>query len=238
MSTELRALILAAGFGTRLRPLTLKEPKCLVEIGGKPLLQNWLEKLEEIGCEEALINTHYLSENVDAFINNYSKNKMIINTTYESNLLGTLGTLFANRNWFKNKQGMLIHGDNFTNADLRMFLKAHISRPIECLLTMLTFKTSKPENCGIVKTDKNGIMLDFYEKIKSPPSDIANGAVYLFDYNFIEWLEEKKLKGNDFSIDVLPYLKGKVQTWFTKDYFLDIGTSQSLLEARRIYRKL
>ena len=97
---------------------------------------------------------------------------------------------------------------------------------------MLTFKTSKPENCGIVKTDKNGIMLEFYEKIKFPPSDIANGAVYLFDYNFIEWLDENKLKGNDFSIDVLPHLKGKVQTWFTKDFFLDIGTVQSLEEAR------
>tara|TARA_Y100001933_G_scaffold76289_1_gene77698 strand:- start:238 stop:420 length:183 start_codon:yes stop_codon:yes gene_type:complete len=60
MSLELRALILAAGFGTRLRPLTLKTPKCLVEIGGKSLLQNWLEKLEGIGCEQSPINTHYL----------------------------------------------------------------------------------------------------------------------------------------------------------------------------------
>ena len=236
MSLELRALILAAGFGTRLRPLTLKTPKCLVEIGGKSLLQNWLEKLEGIGCEQSPINTHYLSENVDKFINNYPIKKMIINTIYVRNLLGTLGTLLAYRNWFKNKRGMLKHGDNFTNADLDIFLKAHISRPIECLLTMLTFKASKPENCGVVKTDKNGIMLDFHEKIKSPPSDIVNGAIYLFDYDFIEWLEEKKLAVNDFSIDVLPYLKGKVQTWFTKDYFLDIGTSQSLLEARKFIK--
>ena len=100
---------------------------------------------------------------------------------------------------------------------------------------MLTFRTCTPESCGIVKTNSRGIMVDFYEKIKNPPSNLANGAVYLFDSNFIDWLEESKLSGNDFSINVLPLLKGKVQTWFTKDQFLDVGTPESLSKARSIF---
>ena len=235
MKKELRALLLAAGFGTRLRPITLNTPKCLVEIGGKPLLQNWLENLDNLGCTECLINTHYLSQNVDIFLKKYNSKKMLVKTTYEKILLGTLGTLLANKSWFKDGVGMLIHADNFTNADLNSFLDAHNSRPKECLLTMMTFKTSKPENCGIVETNKDGIMIDFYEKIKKPPSDIANGAVYLFDYNFIQWIESKVFDGNDFSIDLLPSLKGKVQTWFTEDIFLDIGTYESLKKARSIF---
>ncbi|MAV63595.1 MAG: nucleotidyl transferase [Candidatus Marinimicrobia bacterium] len=235
MKLELRALILAAGFGTRLRPITLKTPKCLVEIGGKPLLQKWFEILENIGCEKTLINTHYLSDKVDQFINNYQIKNMAVETVYEVDLLGTLGTLLANRLFFKNKTGMLIHGDNITNADLRLFIKAHNERPKECLLTMLIFRTTTPESCGIVETDKSGVMVDFFEKIKNPPSDIANGAIYLFDYDFIDWLEDNKLGGSDFSVNVLPSLKGRVQTWLTRDKFLDIGTPESLAKAKNIF---
>ena len=237
MNQKLRALILAAGLGTRLRPLTLTTPKCLVDINGKPLLENWLKILEDINCQETLINTHYLAKQVEAFLETYKTKAMLIRTTYEPNLLGTLGTLLANRLWFKNTTGILIHGDNFTNANFRSFIVAHNKRPKNCLLTMLTFKTTTPESCGIVQTNENGIMVDFYEKIKKPPTDIANGAVYLFDNSFLDWLNEQDLKGNDFSNDVIPLLKGRIQTWFTKDHFIDVGTPYSLEKARSIFTR-
>ena len=59
MKQPLRALLLAAGLGTRLRPITLQTPKCLVSVAGEPLLGRWLRQLEEVGCQEVLINTHY-----------------------------------------------------------------------------------------------------------------------------------------------------------------------------------
>ena len=62
---KIKALLLAAGLGTRLRPLTLKTPKCLVEIDGTPLLGIWLKKLNRLGCDEVLINTHYLNKEVE-----------------------------------------------------------------------------------------------------------------------------------------------------------------------------
>ena len=67
MTQTFRALLLAAGLGTRLRPLTMQTPKCLVPIGGEPLLGHWLRKLELAGCDSVLVNTHYLAEQVKAF---------------------------------------------------------------------------------------------------------------------------------------------------------------------------
>ena len=61
MTQPFRALLLAAGLGTRLRPITLDTPKCLVPIGGEPLLGRWLRTLEIAGCDSVLINTHYLA---------------------------------------------------------------------------------------------------------------------------------------------------------------------------------
>ena len=60
-------MLLCAGLGTRLRPITNNTPKCLVEINNKPILEYWLQ-LEKVGCEEVLINTHYLNEKVSKYI--------------------------------------------------------------------------------------------------------------------------------------------------------------------------
>ena len=236
MSKKLRAFILAAGYGTRLRPITFKTPKCLVEVGGQPLLYSWLKKLEKINCERTLINTHHLSHKVDSFIKDYSCGSMKIESVFEPDLLGTFGSLYANRSWFKDRTGMLIHGDNFTKTNLIEFLDAHNSRPKGCLLTMLTFKSSTPESCGIVETDENDIMIDFHEKTSNPPSNLANGAVYLFDNDFIDWFEGQQFSGNDFSLNVLPLLKNKIKIWRTNEYFIDIGTPEALNHARSLLK--
>jgi mannose-1-phosphate guanylyltransferase len=96
----MKALLLAAGLGTRLRPITEKIPKCLVPINGVPLLDIWLEKLSNIGIEEFLINTHYLHQDVENFISK-NKYKKKIKTTFEEKLLGTAGTLIKNKDFFE-----------------------------------------------------------------------------------------------------------------------------------------
>ena len=90
---KISALLLAAGYGSRLRPLTYKVPKCMVKIGNQPILERWLTELEKVGCGKAIINTHYLREQVDAYLGQRSKSKLKIMTTYEKELLGTAGTL-------------------------------------------------------------------------------------------------------------------------------------------------
>ena len=227
MSNGLRAILLSAGLGTRLRPLTNKKPKCLMEINNVPILRIWIEKLAQIGCTEILINTHYLAEQVRKFIEDYHSNSIKITISHEKTLLGTAGTLIKNID-FVNGDTIFMHSDNFTTCDLNGLLEMNKNKAQNCLLTMLTFETDKPSSCGVVETDKNGILKAFYEKVDNPPSKIANGAIYIFDKEFVNWLKEQKEDFVDFSKDVLPKLINKIQTWHTKDFFIDIGTPESL----------
>jgi mannose-1-phosphate guanylyltransferase len=160
----MRALLLSAGLGTRLRPLTETLPKCLAPIRGKPLLEIWLDRLSAAGIEEFLINTHYLNNQVEYFIA-ASRYKDRVTLVHEKKLLGTAGTLAANIDFFQNQDGMLIHADNYCLSDLREFQEAHNRRPKECVMTMMTFRTDTPESCGIVNLDEFNIVQQFQLKI-------------------------------------------------------------------------
>src|SRR5260370_29582133 len=110
----MRALLLAAGIGSRLLPITAKTPKCLVAINGRPLLDYWLELLFGAGIERVLINTHWLAGEVSAFVK-ASRWVSRIDLVHESELLGTGGTALANRQWFHGQPFMLAHADNLTD---------------------------------------------------------------------------------------------------------------------------
>ena len=233
----IKSLILAAGLGTRLRPITNTMPKCLVEIGGEPILNRWLRELEAISCKETYINTHYFAEQVDQYIEQRQKTAMEIRTLYEKNLLGTAGTLLKNQSQFMDCTTVLIHCDNATNIDLGKVLADHIQRPKECCITMVTFNSDNPSSCGIVKTDENNIVRSFYEKVKNPPGFQANGAIYVFDPPFFDILNELEGEISDFSTEVLPTLMGRIYTHHTQDPFIDIGTQDRLEAARKLWQQ-
>jgi len=237
MVLPLKALLLAAGKGTRLRPYTYHAPKCLVEIGGEPLLGRWLKNLERIGCQRTLINTHYLSEKVEEYLLALKLDKMELETIYEKELLGTAGTLLANKKFFDGATGLLIHSDNYTNTDLSLLIEAHHQRPSNCELTMLTFNTKTPESCGIVLTDSKGVVQQFYEKESDPPGRTANGAIYVFDQPFLDNLCLQNQRVKDFSRDVLPQMVGHIFTFHTNKEYLDIGTPETLREAQEHCKK-
>ena len=89
MNKKLKVLLLSAGYCTRLRPITNKIPKCLVEINNKPLLEDWIDKLENINTESVLINTHYLADKVLAFLDTQKDRAIKIHNFHEDKLLGT-----------------------------------------------------------------------------------------------------------------------------------------------------
>lgn len=234
MTRPFRALLLAAGLGTRLRPITVNTPKCLVAIDGEPLLGRWLRKLELAGCESALINTHYLAEQVEDFLRSWQSSTMTLETVHEPELLGTAGTLMANQEFFSNTTGLLIHADNVMAGDVNNFMDAHQDRQAGCLLTMLTFKTNTPSSCGIVEIDEKQIVQAFHEKIAEPPGDRANGAMYAFEQEFINHLNLMDPTPTDFSTEVIPKLLGKIQTWHTHQSYVDIGTPENLISAQNL----
>ncbi len=227
----MKALLLAAGLGTRLKPITDTLPKCLVPINGKPLLQYWLENLSDVGVDEFLINTSYLHEKVEEFISN-SKFKDKITLVYEKELLNTGGTLLVNKEFFNEEPFMLIHADNLSFCDFIDFINKHKTRPKNCEITMMLFKSDNPSSCGIVELDKNDIVQKFHEKVDNPPSDLANGAIYICETSVFEFLESLGKKEIDFSIDILPEYMGKINTFLNDVYHRDIGTIKSYAKAQ------
>jgi mannose-1-phosphate guanylyltransferase len=218
----MKAILLAAGFGTRLRPLTETIPKCLVPVHGKPLLQIWLERLTNAGIGPFLVNTHYLPGKVEQFVHS-SPFANAITIFHESVLLGTAGTLIANADFFGGEDGMLIHADNYCLADIRAFVQAHHNRPHGCTMTMMTFRTDHPTSCGIVELNKQGVVIGFHEKVPNPPGNLANGAVYILSAELISQLRTE----TDFSTEVLTQLTGKIYSYTTDATFVDIGTPEA-----------
>ena len=226
----MRAILLAGGYGTRLRPITISTPKCLVPIGDKPLLAYWLENLKLAGINSFLINTHYLREQVESFVSD-SEYRDSVQLVYENELLGTAGTLISNLNFYNGEDGLLIHADNFCNINIEEFMKAHKSRPNECIITMLTFRTEDPHSCGIIELDEKNIVRGFYEKVKDPPGNLANGAIYILSPEFLDWIKNNQKGVSDFSRDIIPALIGKIFTYEAKGIFLDIGSVENYQRA-------
>lgn len=223
----MKALLLAAGFGTRLRPITNKVPKCLVPIHGKPLLGYWLDLLLPAAIDQVLINTHYLPKLVQDFVDSHPwKNR--IKLVHENQLLGTAGTVLKNREWLGDEPFLLAHADNLTQFDVQAFLKAHKMRKQGVEITMMTFKTDTPQSCGIVECDLDNIVIGFHEKISHPPGDEANAAVYIIEPNVIEFIESQNSEILDFSTQVLPHFLTRIQTFCNTGYHRDIGTPESL----------
>jgi mannose-1-phosphate guanylyltransferase len=223
------ALLLAGGYGTRLRPLTDTIPKCLVSIAGKPLLEHWLDNLFGAGIERVRINTHYLAPLVQDFCES-SPYKMGIELVHEPELLGTAGTLKANHDLIEQNTLLLAHADNLTAFNVDHFIQAHRNRAPTCKATMMTFNTDSPSTCGIVEIDAAGVLTGFHEKVANPPGNRANAALFLLEKSCLNWFA-KKPDAFDFCRDIIPLGIKEFQTFHNEIYHRDIGTIESLNQA-------
>jgi mannose-1-phosphate guanylyltransferase len=223
----MQAVLLAAGFGTRLGSLTRETPKCLIEVGGKPMLSHWLDKLVEVGVDHVIINTHYLAEHVESYLR-ASSYGALVETVHEPALLGTAGTLVALRDRLTADEVLVAHADNYFTDSLVGLLTAHRARPTDALVTMGLFDSATPQSCGIVELDDRGMIVGFEEKPSHPKSSLANAAVYVFTQSGLDELDD----ATDLSTQVLPRLVGRmIGHRFVGAYF-DVGTPQSLDDAR------
>ena len=230
----MRVLLLAAGLGTRLAPLTKTIPKCLVPINGRPLLDHWMELLSAGGIEDVLVNLHYLPDQVRAYLAD-CRHPLRIATAYEPRLRGTGGTLLHNRDYFRGQPVMLVHADNLSLFDVRAFIARFETRPPGVDMTMMTFLTDAPETCGIVELDPAGIVRAFHEKVPNPPGRLANAAVYILAPAVLEFIAGLGKDEVDFSTEVLPKYLGRINTYENSTYHRDIGNPESLRRAEVEY---
>jgi mannose-1-phosphate guanylyltransferase len=227
----MKAILLTAGFGSRLRPLTDVLPKCLLPINGRPLLEYWFSMLINAGVTSILMNLHYLPQIMKEWVE-LTEYAPHVKMVYEETLLGTGGTLLQNRDFMDDEPVMLIHADNLCFIDMKAYIDAHKNRPQGTEITMMTFDTPTPETCGIVDVDHLGIVRAFHEKVAHPPGNHANAAVYIVEPSVMDFLASLNKSFIDFSTEVLPAYMGKIYTFHNANYHRDIGNPESYLAAQ------
>lgn len=224
----MRAFVLAAGLGTRLWPLTCRMPKCLLPVGGRPLLVHWLDLLAANGVDCVLVNTHHLHEQVAEFIAGL---RLPIRVThrYEPTLLGSGGTLRANREFLAEaEEFFVVYADTLTNADLTALLHAH--RRMGHVATLGLFRAPVLRDCGVVTLDSEGTVVNFEEKPVRPASDLAFAGVMVGSPPFVEAIPSPI--PCDLGKDVFPRLLGHLGGWELNAYVRDIGTPESYAQAQ------
>ena len=257
----MKAFLLSAGLGTRLRPLTDKMPKCLLPINGIPLLQIWLELLSRNGVDQVLINTHWHHEKVECHLSadypstisrsygagaDYTdlqtaeeKKKPIVKLYYEPELLGSAGTLLAKRDWVDDGEPFFIlYGDNLTEVNLLKMYEFH--KDHEWPFTLGVFKTDEPERCGIADIDESGKVVDFVEKPENPKSNLAHAGISIADKRIFDFFppNAKAIRPLDLGFHVIPNLVGEMKAYFIEEFLMDIGTPESYENAQKIYPQI
>ena len=224
-----KALLLAGGLGTRLRPITDATPKCLVDIAGRPLLDYWFEALSSAGVRDVLINTHHLAEAVRQFMLEKNRKGFRSVETFEPALLGSAGTIAANADWANDADDVvIIYADNLSDLDVDRLLVAH--RGHGDPVTMLLFRAPDPRACGIAELDAEGRVISFVEKPTEPKSDLANAGVYVV--TAAAWREIAEMRAFDLGFDVLPRFAGRMRGYIHDGYHRDIGDMKALSAAR------
>ena len=147
----MKAFVLAAGLGLRLRPLTDNLPKPLLPVGGKLLIAHTFELLSRLGVRDVMINIHYLPEKMLAGLGDGSQFGVRICYSYEPILLGTGGGLEKVRGFFQNETCLVLNGDTFVTCDLDAMVSAH--RASGALATMLVRSPESSNNDGRIETD-------------------------------------------------------------------------------------
>ena len=224
----MKAFLLAAGHGTRLRPLTDQLPKCLVPIRGVPLLAIWLEICRRYGVDEILVNLHSQSQMVRDFL---AKTHMDIRVRLfeEPILLGSAGTLQANRTWVASESSFWVfYADILTTANLTRMADFH--RQHQGVATLGVCRVADPSRSGIVVMDEGGAVRQFIEKPENPPGNLAFGGILLARPELLESVPEEGTA--DLGRDVLPRLVNRMFAYVITDYHLDIGTPKSYSAAQ------
>lgn len=225
----MKAFLLAAGNGTRLRPLTDSVPKCLLPIQGVPLLEIWLNNCKAAGITDVLVNTHAHAEAIRQFAAQQTT-EVRIHIAEEPELLGSAGTVGANREFVAGEEPFFIlYADVLTNIDLRRMLELHQQKRLPATLGI--YQVPDPSRCGIVRMDRNFIIQDFVEKPLQPVSNWAFAGVMIADSELFNFLPDHRPA--DLGFDVLPKMIGKMAGYRTSEYLLDIGTIANYQNAQQ-----
>lgn len=196
-----KAMLLAAGEGTRLRPLTDQMPKCMVPVGGKPVLEHNIEWLRSFGVTEFMVNLCYMPDAVQDYFGDGREWDVTINYSVEKELLGTAGGVKKVDHFFDGPF-FVWYGDNLSNIDLQELFTFHKQK--DGLATIALFYREDPTASGIVGLDRDKRINRFLEKPAADQvfSHWVSAGVFLLEQPVLNFIPKDSV--SDFGHDVLP----------------------------------
>ena len=229
----MKAMILAAGEGTRLQPLTLSTPKVLLPVAGVPLIQHILAWLRIHSIYDVAINLHYRGQAIINTLGDGSKMDMRIKYSPEEIILGTAGGVKRAGAFFDGP--FVVHyGDVLTDFSLTEMMKFHHSKKATATLSIL--KVSEPRSAGVVEMDTEGRISSFVEKPveRAVSSNLESGGTYILEKEVLDYIPADG--PSDFGHDVFPVILSEdlpVYGYVLKDddYLVDIGTIEKYRQA-------
>ena len=229
----MKAMVLAAGEGTRLRPLTLTAPKVLLPVAGVPLVRHILAWLRSHGIREVVLNLHYLGEQIRESLGDGSTLGMQIVYSPEETMLGTAGGVRRMAHYFDGP--FVVHyGDVLTDFDLTDMVRYH--RASKAAATLSILKVSRARSAGVVEMDNAGRVLSFVEKPneRAVSSNLESGGTYVLEKAVLDHIPAGV--PSDFGHDVLPALLAAglpVSGYILRadDYLVDIGSKAKYRQA-------
>jgi len=241
----MKALILAAGKGTRLGPLTDSLPKPMIPVGGQPLLAYLIDWLRGYGVTEIAINLHHQADAITNYFGDGRDRGVSLTYSYEPRLLGTAGAA-KQLQPFLDETFVLVYGDVYTNLNLAKLADFH-RRKLAGLervadrgrsVTLSLYRVSNPSQCGLVDLEPDGRITRFVEK--PPPeevfTDLANAGLCVVEPGALGYIPPGQVY--DFGRDLFPQLLDVGAPLFglpiaDDEFLIDIGTPAGLERARK-----
>ncbi|NLP12885.1 MAG: NDP-sugar synthase [Clostridium sp.] len=227
----MKALFLAGGFGTRLKPITNDLPKPMVPIMGRPLLERNIENLKKHGINEILLSTCYKPHIIEKYFGNGSKLGVKISYISEDMPLGTGGAIKNAQN-FSDDTFIVFNADILSDIDISKMIRFHKQTGV--IATIAVTKVDNPSAYGVIEHDENGFIKAFKEKPQPHEScsNLINAGIYIFEPELLNEIPS----GRAVSIEreTYPHLLQKGYNLAVYDgcsYWLDIGTPQKYLMA-------
>lgn len=232
----MKALLLAAGEGTRLRPWTLDRPKAMVPVAGTPMIGYALAWLRDNGVREVAINLHYRPEPLVAYVGDGERFGVRVTYSSEPELLGSAGAIAPIRDCFAGSpEFIVLYGDVLTDLSLDSLLARHRERSAD--LTIALTVVDDPTRAGIVELGEDDRVVRFVEKPRADGvfSRWGNAGVYVCGPRVLDFIGG--VRHQDFGHDVIPAMVAagaRVQGFRTSARVVDIGSPERLREADRL----
>ncbi|MCX7910955.1 MAG: NDP-sugar synthase [Endomicrobia bacterium] len=219
----MKAFIMAAGLGTRLRPLTYSIPKPLVPIVNIPAIGHLMNNLKKNSIKEVVVNLHYYPDLITSFLSDGSKWNMKISYSYEKKLLGTAGGVKLKENFF-NETFLVVSGDGISDINFKKVIEFHKRK--KSLATLVLKPVNIKLEYGVVEIDEENKITNFYEKpsLDKVFTNLVNTGMYVFEPDIFKYIPKNRFY--DFGSQLLPKLVKMslpVYGYVMKEYWCDVG---------------